>query len=233
MTKRRGYEPKDEQQFTGPQLLLLQQAAEEVQYLLDRKYSIKQITTFVGNHYMFSERQRLALARSLCPGTELEHRKHTLRKEKTLTGENVHIDGFNTIITLEVALSGSMVLECRDGCFRDLAGLRGTYRIIEVTTMAINMILEQLKALRIGTAIWYLDAPVSNSGRLKTLILELAQKQDIPVQVEVLYEVDQTLETKPNVITSDAIILDRCQSWIALNSTILSQETQAIWSVRI
>ena len=62
---RRGYVPEDEKQFTGKQLELLQKAADEVQFLLDRGYDVKPVTTFVGNHYLFSERQRLALARSV------------------------------------------------------------------------------------------------------------------------------------------------------------------------
>ena len=62
---RRGYVPEDEKQFTGKRLELLQKAADEVQFLLDRGYDVKPVTTFVGNHYLFSERQRLALARSV------------------------------------------------------------------------------------------------------------------------------------------------------------------------
>ena len=57
---RRGYAPEDEKQFTGRQLELLQKAADEVQFLLDQGYDVKPVTTFVGNHYLFSERQRLA-----------------------------------------------------------------------------------------------------------------------------------------------------------------------------
>ncbi|MDO5291809.1 MAG: DUF434 domain-containing protein [bacterium] len=35
---------------------------------------IKQVTTFVGNHYMFSERQRLALTRSSSTDQAIESR---------------------------------------------------------------------------------------------------------------------------------------------------------------
>ena len=62
---KRGCVPEDGEQFTGKQLGLLQKAADEVQFLLDQGYDVKPVTTFVGNHYMFSERQRLALARSV------------------------------------------------------------------------------------------------------------------------------------------------------------------------
>ena len=54
---RRGYIPKDEIQFKGESLTLLRKAANEVQFLLDQGYDIKPTTTFVGNHYMFSERK--------------------------------------------------------------------------------------------------------------------------------------------------------------------------------
>ena len=37
---RRGYTPEDEKQFTGRQLELLQKAADEVQFLLDRGYDV-------------------------------------------------------------------------------------------------------------------------------------------------------------------------------------------------
>ena len=139
---RRGYIPKDEIQFKGESLTLLRKAANEVQFLLDQGYDIKPTTTFVGNHYMFSERQRLALARCVSSQTWIEKRmsKELLKKGTKNLPEKVYIDGFNTIITLEVALSGSPIFCCRDGAIRDLAGLRGTYRIIDKTKIAIDLI---------------------------------------------------------------------------------------------
>ena len=43
------------------------------------------------------------------------------------------VDGFNLIITIEVALSGGLVLDCADGTVRDLAGLRGSYHPVDET----------------------------------------------------------------------------------------------------
>lgn len=115
---KRGYVPEDEKQFKGQQLEYLMKAADEVQFLLDQGYDIKPTTTFVGNHYMFSERQRLALARSVSARewSEKRNRKELLQKENEPLPQMVHIDGFNTIITLEVALSGSPVFYCRFPC---------------------------------------------------------------------------------------------------------------------
>ena len=41
------------------------------------------------------------------------------------------------------------------------------------------------------------------------------------MQVENINNVDSILETLDNVITSDAIILDKCKSWLNLNKKII------------
>ena len=142
-----------------------------------RGYDVKPVTTFVGNHYLFSERQRLALARSVSARESIQKRvnKELLQTERGRLPETVHIDGFNTVNTLEVALSGSPVFYCRDGVLRDLAGLRGTYRVIDKTQTAIELLLRQLELLYLSEAVFYLDAPVSNSGRLSGLIRQCAK----------------------------------------------------------
>ena len=59
---RRGYAPEDEKQFTGRQLKLLQKAADEVQFLLDRGYDVKPVTTFVRMRFLCKnpEKERLS-----------------------------------------------------------------------------------------------------------------------------------------------------------------------------
>ena len=47
------------------------------------------------------------------------------------------------------------------------------------------------------------------------------------VQIEVIHNVDTTLEKLENVITGDAIILDKCRSWINLNSKIIEENLGA------
>lgn len=231
---RRGYIPEDEKQFTGKQLELLQKAADEVQFLLDRGYDVKPVTTFVGNHYLFSERQRLALARSVSARESIQKRmnKELLQTERGRLPETVHIDGFNTIITLEVALSGSLVFYCRDGALRDLAGLRGTYRVIDKTQTAIELLLRQVELLRISEAVFYLDAPVSNSGRLSGLVRQCAKGYGISVQTQIIPDVDRVLEQMEGVISGDAIILNRCKSWLNVMPMIIGKMDH-VWKIRL
>ena len=118
---RRGYEPKDAVEFGPKALQKLNAAAQELVFLMNRGYDTKTASTFIGNHHLLSERQRLALARIVSAREALK-----TREEKRLASppESLVLDGFNTIITLEVALSGSLLLEGMDGTIRDLAGLQ-------------------------------------------------------------------------------------------------------------
>ena len=218
----RGYCLTDEKEFHGKAASVLKAAAANLYYLLNRGYPIKGASVFVGNHYLLSERQRLALVRAISPRDSI-----LCRQEKEcsgpLEGADVYIDGFNTIITLEVALSGSTLLRCMDGCIRDLAGLRGTYRLIDKTETALVRIGEALEKKGAGRAIFYLDAPVSNSGRLKEEIMRVMAPFSFQTEAEVIYDVDRKLETREHVITGDAIILDQCKSWINLVRMIIEQ----------
>lgn len=219
---KRGYVPSDAKEFCDAEKEKLCKAAEELYYLINRGYPIKSASTFVGNHYLLSERQRLAIVRSISPKENLVMRKNK-EIESNLEGCVVHIDGFNTIITLEVAFSNSLLLKCMDGTVRDLAGLRGTYRLIDKTEMAITEIGKTLEEKKVKKAVFYLDAPVSNSGRLRELILQLLETVSFEVEVNIINNVDSVLETLDHVITSDAIILDKCTSWFNLTKIIIDE----------
>ncbi|MFU7514637.1 DUF434 domain-containing protein [Clostridium sp. HCS.1] len=222
-TTRRGYVPTDEKEFKGDNLNKLYNASEDLLYLLNREYKIKGASTFVGNHYLLSERQRLALVRGISKNDDIKIRKD--KEVNDFSGAKViHIDGFNTIITLEVALSNSLIIKSMDETIRDLAGLRGTYSVIDKTEIAIKLIGDFLLEHKIEKAIFYLDKPVSNSGRLKIKILEIFEALELEIEVVNIDNVDSVLKSKENVVTSDAIILDNCISWINLNKYIIEEK---------
>jgi len=218
---KRGYSPDDERNFTGSALDTMKRAAEDLYFLLNRGYPVKNAATFIGNHYLLSERQRTALSRIVSPEKEINERAARQKRPDTLAGKTVNIDGFNEIITLEVAQSGSPVFVCMDGAFRDLAGLRGSYRLIDKTDASIRSIISELRRLSVKQAVFWLDAPVSNSGRLKTRIAEITEEEGFEVRIEISNQVDRILYDLPDVISSDSVILDRCPSWFNLNERII------------
>ena len=229
MNAKRGYVPEDEKNFSPAAIGTMKTASRHVCYLLNEGYELKQATTFVGNHFLLSERQRLAIARSAAADEQLKNRK---AKERTaLNGADVWIDGFNTVISLEVTFSDSILFDCMDGTVRDLAALRGTYRIIPETKEAVRILYDMLEEIQAGQVHILLDEPVSNSGRLKVLLAEMSGDRAISPDIRLLKEVDKALWDKENVITSDAIILDHCISWV--NLMRLCTEKQSVRLLRV
>lgn len=214
MDAKRGFVPEDEKNFSAFALETLRTASRHIGYLINEGYDLKAASVFVGNHFLLSERQRLAITRSLAAEEQLLSRRE--KENAAPAGGEVWIDGFNTIITLEVLLSDSVLFGCMDGTVRDLASLRGTYRIIPETADAVRMLLDTLEEMRVRTAHILLDEPVSNSGRLKALIAEIGENGPVTLDIRVLKDVDRALYGKENVISSDSVILDRCRSWINL-----------------
>lgn len=220
---KRGYIPTDEKEFNDTNLKIIKKAQSDIFMLLERGYSIKSSSTFVGNHYLLSERQRLAIVRATSTSIDIEKRKNKLITSD-FKGKEIYVDGLNLIITLEVALSESLVIKCMDGTIRDMAGLRGTYKLIDKTDIAIKLIGEKLALMKIAKVTFYLDSPVSNTGRLKQRIFEILSVYSYEVKVELVNNADVILETKGYVITSDSIILNKCESWINLAYDITSEK---------
>ena len=223
MDAKRGFVPEDVKNFSPQALEIMRTASRHVCYLINEGYDLKQSTTFVGNHYLLSERQRLAIMRSVATRAQIENRQKKQVPITELHGKEVWIDGFNTIITLEVLLSDSILFSCMDGTIRDLAALRGTYRLIPETETAIHILFDLLREAEISRVNILLDQPVSNSGRLKTCLAEIGEEYPFSLDIQILREVDRELYGKEHVITSDSIILDHCVSWINLTSECLKR----------
>ena len=219
---RRGYSANDSKEFNKESVKKLMEAGSDLYYLINRGYNIKGASQFVANHFLLSERQRLAITRGISPKNKIELREQK-RVDVLNSGSVINIDGFNTIITLEVAYSESVLIKGMDGTMRDLASLRGTYRLIDKTDMAIEHIGEWLENNRVEEVVFYLDEQVSNSIRLKNQIISLLGNRQFKVNVELSKKVDSILEQKENVVTSDAIILDKCASWINMNAEIIKK----------
>lgn len=219
---RRGFLPTDARDFGAGQLPRLRRAAEELCYLLNRGYPVTAAVRFLGDHYQFSERQRLALARTVSPADSVRSRRS--RQTTELHGRTLYIDGFNVIIGLEIAFAHSMLFRCMDGTVRDLAGLHGTYRLIPETDSAVKALLRTLGHAGVQRAVIYLDKPVSNSGRLKQRIFELADGIGFTLDVEIADAVDTLLKEKPLIASGDAIILDECAEWYNLAAEVIAQE---------
>lgn len=81
--------------------------------------------------------------------------------------------------------------------------------------------------------IWYFDQPVSNSGRLKTMLRELSETHDFNWDITLAYNPDKELIALPNdtvLVSSDSWILDDGGAWCNLGRELL--EGEDVWMVK-
>jgi hypothetical protein len=219
----RGAHPEDAQIFAAKHIGNLRQAIADYSLLLSKGYAPKSSLKLVGDRFGLTDRQRLAMMRCGCSDTQLEIRRANEVNVSELEAEPIVIDGYNVLITTEAALSGAPIFRSRDGCYRDLAGIHGSYRKVIETIPAIELIAKCLCDLGIESALWLFDSPVSNSGRLKTIIGSLAEENGWPWEIELLPNPDvKLIETDMIAATSDSDVLDKCGKWANLTAHIMT-----------
>ena len=223
----------------------LREAVADFSLLLTKGYADKSALKLVGDRFSLTQRQRLAVMRSSCSDQQRRSRLARRVPVEALSGQPIAIDGYNLLITIEAAMSGGLIFQGRDGCFRDLASIHGTYRKVEETIPAVKLIGDFLTEIRAGPTLWLLDSPVSNSGRLKTLLAQIARENDWPWEVRLTISPDAELSsqwTVPSsqfsancqlttvnrqltavVVSTDSVILDACQKWTNLAAAIITR----------
>lgn len=215
--KHRGPHPEDADLFGPPQLCRLQQAVEHTAWLLTRGYAAKSSIQLVGDRFQLTARQRLAVLRCSCSDDSRDHRNRRQVTAQQLAGQRIELDGFNVLTTIEAALAGGVILLGRDGCFRDMASMHGSYRKVEETRPALELAGRYLAACGVGPCTWFLDRPVSNSGRLGQLIVKLATENRWAWDVRIEFDVDGALKDSDHIVASaDSVVLDHCGRWFNL-----------------
>ena len=219
----RGLAPKDERLFADRQLPALRAAAADLCWLLDRGYAARSALELVGNRHNLTSRQRNGVARYACSNADVQRREQRRVDPAGLNGQELWLDGFNVLTMLESALAGGIVILGRDGCCRDIAGIHRRYRKMSETVSALRIVGETATAWGVTCCRWWLDKPVSNSGRLRALILETAAAAGWKMEAELTFSPDHVLSHTHQVIaTSDGIVLDRCERWVNLVRLIVA-----------
>lgn len=229
--KHRGPNPKDAELFSGDWLPILWTAVSELSWLLSRDYAIDSALKLVGDRHHLVKRQRIAVRRAAASDSAVARRRSS---EASLgdVGELLVVDGFNVIVTVEAALSGGVLLRCRDGAIRDLASVHGSYRKVDETVSAIQLIAEALDNAEVRSVLWLLDSPVSNSGRLAEIIRVMASEDDRQWDVDLVHDVDRRLIDSPHpVATSDSNVLDGTSRWVNLGWEVVKRLQTDAWMV--
>jgi hypothetical protein len=227
----RGPHPRDATSFAPGRLPALRAAVGELAWLLSHGYATPSALKLVGDRHNLDARQRAAVGRSICSDEQLRARRATCVPPQAVGNQLLLIDGYNVLTTLEVALGGGVVLIGRDGAVRDIAGVHGTWRRVQETLPALRLVADVLDELAPAECHWLLDRPVSNSGRLKAAITDLAADRTAPWQVELVDNADRELVAADAIVASaDGPVLDRCRRWFNLAGHSLARAPGA-WVV--
>jgi hypothetical protein len=218
----RGPHPEDPQLFDLQHGADFAVAVEDYSWLLGRGYARQAGLTLVGDRFQWTVRQRVALGRCACSDAARSRRE----VKEVRDFSSIQIDGLNALTTVEAALAGGVVLRGRDGCFRDMASFHGNYRMVEEAPRAAELVGLHLAG---RPALWLLDKPVSNTGRLAHLLRELALERGWPWTVELVADPDAVLKVSAEVVaTSDSAILDGCTRWYNLARRVV-EELPGVW----
>jgi hypothetical protein len=218
----RGADPRDAEAFAPAGLPVLRSAVSDLSWLLGRGYAPVSALKLVGDRWSLTERQRMAVRRSACSDGDRDRRRAACLTAADLNGRELWIDGFNVLTTIESSLGGGVVIHRRDGTFRDIAGVHGTYRRVVETGPALDLLAATIAGMRAGPVRWLFDRPVSNSGRIRSLVEEIARERGDDWSVELVDNPDTILKvaTVP-VATADSVILDAGPSWLNLARALI------------
>jgi hypothetical protein len=222
-TRNRGKESSDDKLFADKWLPVFTEAVNDFCYLLSRGYAPNSVLQIVGDRYKLNKRQREAIGRIAASDSDIEQRKAKMCTADFMKGKVVEIDGFNLLILLESAMSGAYIFKGRDGTFRDISSVHGSYKRVSKTEEAILLVGNTLNSMGVERVKWYFDKPVSNSGRLKTMLTELSSDNNFNWEVELVYNPDQALADSKNiVVSSDGWVLDKAEYWYNLAGYLIN-----------
>jgi len=228
----RGPHPEDARLFAAENRSLLTQAVGDLCWLLSRGYAPDSSLKLVGDRHGLVARQRVAVARCSCSDAQAKLRIQHKVDPEYLCDRPLYLDGYNVLTTIEAALAGGVIIGARDGAYRDMASMHGSYRKVAETLPALKILAAELAGLRVSECVWYLDRPVSNSGRLKTIMEDLARSNGWHWRIELVPNPDAVLAQSPGIVaTADSVILDRCGDWFNLARSTITQHVQQAWIV--
>jgi hypothetical protein len=216
--RNRGKDPEDNALFsTASEQEKLLTALDDMHYLLTKDYPPRATLALVGNRYRLRQRQLLALQGMACSAGDMACRKGKEVSAADIQGKTIYLDGFNVLIVMETLLSGGFVFRGLDGCYRDISSVHGSYKRVRQTENVLVTIGRALQELGAREVIWIFDAPISNSGRLKTLCYEIATRNGFAWNIYLDNAPDKFLIAENRLIaSSDAWVLNHCHRWFNL-----------------
>ena len=207
----------------------LRTAAADFLYLLDRDYPRRAALQLVGNRYNLDASHRQVLHRGVFARKEARERRERLVEVGRLVDFKLLVDGHNVLITVESGLTGRLLIAANDGVIRDVAGLSHRYRISTMTNEAIETIFQILQKYPPKETLFFLDAPIRQSGELATALRSALKSWNLSGDAQALKVPESRLIGGEGVIaSSDSAVLDEAQRGFDLAAAAIKSLPQGI-----
>ncbi|MBN8615364.1 MAG: DUF434 domain-containing protein [Deltaproteobacteria bacterium] len=233
--KHRGPAPKDAQLFASDVMDTLRLATHELAWLIERGYASPSALKLVGDRHALTARQRSAIERAAVPDSIAAVRRAHRVELGALRDRTLAIDGFNVLIVGESALSGAPIFVGRDEAVRDLGGVHGSWHRVSETERVIAALTSIVIAAGCARVRVFLDAPVSNSGRLRGMIEAsfAAIASMPPFEVTLVPNADHALRAEADAViaSADGWVIDGATAWIELVRPIAEHASVSPWWV--
>ncbi|MEM0499204.1 MAG: DUF434 domain-containing protein [Methanothrix sp.] len=210
----------------------LRAAASDLRYLLNRGYPPGPAVRFVADQYYIDKDYRNILSRAVLSDDVAQTRRQKAIGLEDLRGGELHIDGYNVLITIESVITGEDIFLCDDGFIRDMRCLFRKYRRSEATDEAVQLMINVISGARPSGILLLLDKQISRSGELASDICEAFSAAGVPGTARTARDVDRALKNSSAVVaTSDGIIIDHVSS--ALDIPALIARRMMVEPIRI
>ena len=203
-------------------------AAWDYRALLEKKYPRKAVFRLVATRYALSAVERSVLFRGIHTDVTSSTRRSRITERP---GDELHIDGFNVVITVASYLVGHFVYLSTDGLLRDTAEVKPASLSTEFISRAAGLVSAYLEASRLSRAVIYIDKPVDGSDELNGYFEQAAgdgdplkedrnrdgpqngRKRVLQLDVMVVPSADHALKIQDNgtIATADSQIIDKGQ----------------------
>jgi len=207
----------------------ISEAVHDLRYLLNRGYRKKGALKFVSDKYLLNIHERNYLSRKVFSREVALSRQNKILDISRVKDENIFVDGYNVLITVESICTGyPSLVRCDDGFLRDINAVFGKYRINDTTKTALTQIMLLLKCYEPQFVKFLYDCPVSQSGELSKVTRTLLNANDLPGCAVTSKNVDSELvtlsrEVQGIVATSDSAVIDKIQRVIDIPCEILKK----------
>ncbi len=191
-------------------------ALHDYRYLLNRGYPRKATLNLVGNKYQLTRSERSILYRGTSEAKSACQRFGKLAG-KPLKG-SLYIDVYNILFVIGNYLQGRPVFISDDGLLRDAGELRGRFSNKKLLSRSLELLKNFMTENSSLNYLLFIDAPVSNSGKLGAELRSFMSLQNIAGSSNVCYSPDKQIigQAEPGdfIATGDSVIIDLTQAQV-------------------